>query len=136
MSPCIHDPDVLFNVEVTRSRSGAFLFLTSGSFTSDETWLLDAADPGVAPRLVVARQPELEYAVDHGGDWLYLLTNRDGAQELQDHARAGERSGDDGREWILHRDDVFVEGVDVFRDFAVVEERQDGLRRLRMQARR
>ena len=29
-----HDPDPLFNVGVRRSRSGAFIFLTSSSFTS------------------------------------------------------------------------------------------------------
>ena len=78
-----HDPDPLFNVGVRRSRSGAFVVLTSSSFTSTETWLLDARAPESAPQLVAARAPDVEYDVDHGGDWLYLLTNRDGARDFK-----------------------------------------------------
>jgi oligopeptidase B len=36
-------------------------------------------------------------------------------------------------DWLDHRDDVFVEGIEVFRDHVVVLERVDGLRRLRVQ---
>ena len=78
-----HDPDQLFNVGVRRSRSGTFIFLTSSSFTSTETWLLDAHAPESAPRLVAARAPDVEYDVDHGGEWLYVLTNRDGARDFK-----------------------------------------------------
>src|SRR5476649_1761630 len=77
------DPDPLFNVGVRRSRSGAFVFLTSSSFTSTESWLLDARVPESAPRLVAPRVADVEYDVDHGGDWLYLLTNRDGARDFK-----------------------------------------------------
>src|ERR1019366_3184490 len=56
--PVYHDPDPLFNVGVRRARSGAFIFLTSSSFTSTETWLLDAHAPESAPRLVAARAPD------------------------------------------------------------------------------
>jgi oligopeptidase B len=125
------DPDPLFNVGVRRSRSGAFVILTSSSFTSTESWLLDARAPETAPRLVAARAPDVEYDVDHGGDWLYLLTNRDDARDFK-VMRAPVAEPSVWSEWLPARDGMFVEGVDVFRDFAVISERERGLRRLRV----
>ena len=125
-----HDPDQLFNVGVRRARSGAFIFLTSSSFTSTETWLLDARAPESAPRLVAARAPDVEYDVDHGGEWLYVLTNRDGARDFK-VMRAPVSHPAAWAEWLGARAGVFVESAEVFRDFAVVSEREGGLRRLR-----
>ena len=125
------DSDPLFNVGVRRSRSGAFVFLTSSSFTSTETWLLDAHAPQSAPQLVAARAEDVEYDVDHSGDWLYLFTNRDGARDFK-VMRAPVENPSAWQEWLPLRNGVFVEGVDLFRDFAVVSERVNGLRRLRI----
>jgi oligopeptidase B len=126
-----HDPDQLFNVGVQRARSGEFILLTSSSFTSTETWLLDANAPEGAPRLVAARAPDVEYEVDHGGEWLYLLTNRDDARDFK-VMRAPVVRPDAWVEWLPSRDGVFVESIDVFSDFVVVSEREGGLRRLRV----
>jgi oligopeptidase B len=125
------DADPLFNVGVRRSRSGAFVFITSSSFTSTETWLLDAQSPDAAPRLVAARAAKVEYDVDHSGDWLYLFTNRDGARDFK-VMRAPVENPSAWEEWLPSRNGVFVEGADLFRDFAVVCERVNGLRRLRV----
>jgi oligopeptidase B len=129
--PVYRDPDPLFNVGVRRSRSGEFVFLTSSSFTSSETWLLDARAPERAPRLVAARASDVEYDVDHGGAWLYLLTNRDGARDFK-VMRAPVAEPAAWEEWLPARAGAFVDGVEVFRDFAVVSEREGGLRRLRV----
>ncbi len=126
-----HDADPLFNVGVRRSRSGAFVILTSSSFTSAESWLLDAHAPERVPRLVAARAADVEYDVDHGAEWLYLFTNRDDARDFK-VMRARVEDPAAWSEWLPARDGVFVEGVDVFRDFAVVSERERGLRRLRV----
>ncbi|HEV8409348.1 MAG TPA: S9 family peptidase, partial [Gemmatimonadaceae bacterium] len=125
------DADPLFNVGVRRSRSGAFVFLTSSSFTSTETWLLDARAPESTPQLVAARAIGVEYDVDHSGDWLYLFTNRDDARDFK-VMRAPVENPSAWEEWLPLRTGVFVEGVDLFRDFAVVSERVNGLRRLRI----
>ncbi len=125
------DPDPLFNVGVRRSRSGAFVILTSSSFTSTENWLLDAYAPEKAPRIVAARAPGVEYDVDDGGGALYLLTNRDGARDFK-VMRAPVSAPANWSEWLPLRPGVFVEGVDVFREFVVVQEREHGLRRLRV----
>ena len=129
-----HEPNVLFNVGVERLRSGKFIAISSGSFTQGETRVIDAMQPTRPARLIAARRPNVEYEVDHGNGWFWIVTN-DGATNFK-VARVRDDAADLTRweDWIAPRADVFVEGIDVFRDFAVVSERREGLRRLRVTA--
>lgn len=126
-----HEPDVLFNLGVRRSRSGKFIYLESGSFTSGETRVVDAENPERPPRLLAARRPQVEYEVTDIPGRFLILTN-DSARNF----RVLQASVDDPertRPFLAHRDTVFVENVLAFRDHVVISERSGGLRRLRVQ---
>ena len=125
------DDDVLYNVGVGRSRNGAWIHLVSGSFSSGETWLIDAHKPESAPLLVRRREALVEYEVSPGSEWIYILTNLAGAKNFK-VMRAPVADPGAWLEWIAHRPDVFVEGVDVFRDQIVLLERHEGLRKIRV----
>ena len=125
------DDDQLYNVGVGRTRNGAFVVLVSGSFTSGETWLLDAHNPESPPRLVRKREANVEYDVSVGADGLYILTNLGGAQNFK-VMRATVAEPGVWTEWMAHRPDVFVEGVDTFATHVVIQERHNGLRRVRV----
>ena len=60
------ETDALFRLHVGRSRSLAYLFLVSGSFTTTETRFCPAADPTGAWRMILPREKDHEYQVDHG----------------------------------------------------------------------
>jgi oligopeptidase B len=126
------EDDVLNNVGVFRSRSGKYVFIAADGFTSSEWRVIPAAEPAAAPRVIAPRRAGVEYAVDHGEDGFYVLTN-DGARNfrvvLAPEATPGPEHWTD---WLPHRDSVFVEGIDVFRGHVVVSERARGLRRLRV----
>ena len=128
-----HDSDVRCNVGVERTRSGAYVCISSASFTTSELWLIDAYQPGTAPRVVAPRTTDVEYDVAHGGAWLYITTNRDGARNFK-VMRAPVQAPSAWEEWMPHRPGVFVEDVDVFARYVVVQERRDGLRRLSVTA--
>jgi len=126
------DADVLFNVNLARSRSGEYILISSTSFTSSEWHLIPTARPTDAPRVVAPRRPGIEYEVEPGEGVLYITTN-EGAPNfrvmtapLRDPARAN------WRDWIAPRADVFIEGVMPFKHHVVVSERREGLRRLRI----
>ena len=125
------DDDVLYNVGVGRSRNGAWIHLVSGSFSSGETWLLDAHKPVSAPVLVRKREANVEYDVTAGTGWLYVLTNLGSARNFK-VMRAPVSAPGTWSEWLPHRDNVFVEGVDVFSRHVVILERHEGLRRIRI----
>jgi oligopeptidase B len=133
----LEETDALFRLHVGRSRSLAYLFVISGSFTSTEVRFCAADDPAAAWRTILPRERDHEYQVDHGrgpeGDVFYIRTNGGGRRNFRlvvtpvddTHPRRW-------RELIAHRDDVMLEEVEVFADHYVVQEREDGLIRLRI----
>jgi oligopeptidase B len=126
------EDNVLYDVSVFRSRSGKFVFIPADGYTSSEWRAIPTASPTTAPRVVAARRPNVEYSVEHGGGFFYILTN-DKAKNFR-IVRAPDTDGSvaSWQDWVPHRADAYVEGVDVFEKFAVVAERRDGLRRLRV----
>jgi oligopeptidase B len=131
------EADALFRLGVWRSRSRGLLLAGSGSFTTTEVRWLPAGDPTGAWRVVLAREREHEYAVDHGvgpgGDVFYIRTNLGGRRNFRlVVAPLDDPAPERWRELIAHRDDVMLEDVDVFAGHHVVHERADGLLRLRI----
>jgi oligopeptidase B len=125
-----HDPDPLFNVNLHRDRSDAWIVMGSGSFTSSEVHVIPTDAPTAAPRMLAARRPNVEYSVEGGAGHFYIHTN-DGAQNFKVmRARFDAGGPAQWEEWLPHRPAVYVEGVMPFRDHVVVMERREGLRRL------
>ena len=126
-----HEPDVLFNVGVSRMRSDEYIVIGAGSFTSGEARVIPTANPTAEPRLIAARRPGIEYSLEHGNGWFYLITN-DGAKNFRIR-RASDKPGTlEWTDWAPHSADVFIENFDVFDTFAVVVERRKGQRQLRV----
>jgi len=131
--PLIYEErDALFRVHVWRSRSLAYLFFGSRSFTSGDV-RFTRADALGDWRLIAPREKDHEYDVDHGGEMFYIRTNGGGRRNF----RLVTAPVDDPRperwtELVPHRDDVMLDDVDVFADHYVTHERERGLVRLRV----
>ena len=125
-----HEPDVHFDVDLLKSRSGRWILIEADSFSCSDWRVLPADRPEASPRLLAPRRPGVTYGVDHGEAGFYILTN-DGAVDFR-VLLAPESAADPAAwtEWLPARAGVFVEALDVFRDFVVVSERVGGLRQL------
>ena len=129
----LEETDALFRLGVGRSRSLAWLFAASRSFTSSEWRCLPATTPDGAWRLIHPREKDHEYDVDHRGDRFWIRTNGGGRRNFRLVSVLVESpAAEHWREEIAHRDDVMLEELDVFARHAVVHEREDGLIRLRV----
>jgi oligopeptidase B len=127
------ETDELFRLYVWRSRSRAYLFLGSHSFTSTEMRFLAADRPDGIWQVMQPREKDHEYHVDHAGDLFYIRTNADGARNFRLVVAPVDQPGKERWTEILpHRDDVMLDDLDVFADFFVLHEREDGLLRLRV----
>jgi oligopeptidase B len=129
------ETDALFHLTVERTRSLAYLIATSSSFTTTEVRYARAGISAAPWSLILPREHEHEYHVDHGGDRFYIRTNGGGRRNF----RLVTAPVDDPRparwtEVVPHRDDVMLEDMDVFSEHYVLQERQDGLMRLRVTA--
>ena len=135
--PVYEEPDELFRLGVARSRSLAYVFAVCGSHTATEARWLRAAEPGGPWRLIAPREKDHEYEVEHGtgpgGDLFYLRTNGGGRRNFRlVTAPVADPRPERWTELIAHREDVMLENVDVFAAHYVVQERVDGLPRLRV----
>ena len=122
----------LYNVTVLRSRSEKFIFIAADGFTSSEWRAIPAATPAVAPKVIRPRRPNVEYSVEHGGGFFYIHTNDQAKNFKIVRVPDSDPAAIKRQDWVPHRPEVFVEGVEVFNRFAVVIERRGGLRRLRV----
>lgn len=123
------EDDERFNIDVSRSRSGAFLFVIAASHTTTEIRWLDAQNPEAPLALIAARRPEHEYEADHQGDAFLIRTNDRGRNFRFVKTPVAAPSEDNWREVVPHRDTVMLESFLAFDGHAVLCERADGLPR-------
>jgi len=126
------ETDERFRVGVWRSRSLEWLFLMSASHTTTEVRFTRATEPGGEWRLVAPRTQDHEYDVGHRGDRFFIRTNLGAQQFRLVEAPVADPRPENWVEVVPHRPEVMLEWAELFRDHAVLLEREDGLPRLRV----
>jgi oligopeptidase B len=127
------EKDDTFNVSVSKSKSKKYITIASGSTLTDEYQTILADQPDSKFKVFQKRVRGLEYSISHYGDSFYIVTNKDKATNFKlmkvDEANT---SKDNWVDLIPHRDDVLIEGIDIFKDYLVVSERSNGLNKIRI----
>ncbi len=125
--------DDSFYMGIERTRDDKYIVIGVSSTVSDEQRYVPANEPGAAFTVLAKRERDVEYGADHfDGRWV-IRTNADGARNFKlVTAPTGSTSRKDWKDWIAHRDDVLIEGVELFDGFSAVAERSDGLERVRL----
>lgn len=122
--------DERFNLMVAKTRSRAFLVLSSSSHTTSESRVLDANRPEGRWRLVLKRRTGIEYEVDHHSDQIFIRINDTGPNFRLIAAPLSDWRAAHWREVLPHRDDVIVEGVELYKRWRIVSERRNGVPQL------
>ncbi len=121
------EPDERFNIGVGRTRSRKYLILEISSHTTSEARYLDAAEPTSEWKLVAPRQQDVEYYVDHRGDEFFIRVNDTGRNYRLVTAPVSAPAKANWKEIVPVRPDVMLNGIEVFQDFYVLVERENGL---------
>ena len=119
------EADEGFRVAVAETSSRAWIVIGTGDHVTSEVRLLPANDPLAEPILVAPRLVGREYDVDEHEGTLFIHTNDIDPQFRLCTAPVA----DPGRwtELIAPSADFYMTGVECYRDFFVVEGREDGL---------
>jgi oligopeptidase B len=127
------EQDYAFSTSVYKSRSKQFIVISSQSTDSSEIRLIPADKPGDAAKVILPREDKLEYRIRHVGDSLYIITNWQ-APNFRVLRVADNQLGEKSlwQEVIAARKDVLLSDVEVFENHLVLEERFDGLPRIRV----
>jgi oligopeptidase B len=127
------EKDDTFNVSVSKSKSKKYITIASGSTLTDEYQTILADQPDSKFKVFQKRVRGLEYSISHYDDSFYIVTNKDKATNFKlmkvDEANT---SKDNWVDLIPHRNDVLIEGIDIFKDYLVVSERSNGLNKIRI----
>ncbi len=125
------EPDPGFFLGVGLCASERFLLIESHDHTTSETRVIPADQPDAEPRLLAARQRDVEYEVEeHDGRWL-IRTNLDGAEDyciMQTPLGASGHA--QWRTLVPHRPGCLLRGMLVYRDWLVRLELEDGQPRI------
>lgn len=127
------EKDETFNVEVAKSKSRKYLAIESGSTLTTEYQILEADNPDGKFRIFQKRVRGLEYSINHYGDSFYIMTNADKATNFKlMKTLETATSKENWTEVVPHREDVLLEDIEIFKDFLVLEERTNGLNKIRI----
>ncbi len=127
------EKDDAFHTSVHTTRSRKYVVFTMGSTDSSEIRLVRAGDPDAEPAIFLPREEHHEYRIRHIEGMFYVLTNWQ-AKNFRLMKVKEEEIGDKShwQEVIAHRPDVLLQDMEIFTNYLVVNERIDGLARIRV----
>ncbi|SDA26093.1 S9 family peptidase [Sphingomonas sp. NFR15] len=119
------EADEGYRVGISETSARNWIIIATGDHVTSEVYLLPAHDPLAKPLLVSARQPGREYDVDEHDGTLFIHTND--ADPMWRLCTASIDAPGEWRERIAPSAHFYMTGVSCFRDFFIVDGREDGL---------
>ena len=123
--------DDTFGVSVYKTKSKKYLVIASYSTLTSEYQILNANTPNRDFKVFQPRVRGLEYGISHFEDSFYVVSNADGAQNFKLSKTSELKT--EKKYWkdvIPHREAVLLENIEIFKDFLVVTERENGLNKI------
>ncbi len=127
-----HEEDVTYNTYVYKTKSRRYLVISSSSTLSDESRILDASQPDGEFRVFQPRRKDLKYEIAHSADKFFIRTNLKALNFRLMESDEVNTTTENWKEVIAHRSEVLLEDVDVFDGFLALQERKEGLTRIRI----
>lgn len=126
------EEDEAYSSAVFGTSSGNYIFIGSFSTLSTEYCFINADDPHAAFQVIIPRSEKHEYYISEAKDTFYIKSN-DQAKNFRVLSLDPKLSGlENCKEIIAHDDKVLIEDIESFDDFMVIEERYNGLTRLKV----
>ena len=126
------DKNELFDVYGGRTRDKKMILIASGSKTSTEYLYVPADRPTEAPKVILPREADHEYSVDHRDGLFYIRTNQGAKNFRLVTAPVANPGKANWKEIIPHRPAVKLDDIDLFADHLVVSELEGGLQHIRI----
>ena len=127
------EKDETFSAFVTKTKSRKYLVIGSYSTVSTEYQVLEADNPDGTFRVIQPRERDLEYDIAHYNDHFYIKTNKDGATNFKLMKTPENKTTKENWEDVIpHREDTLLEDFSIFKNYLVLEERNNGLFKIRI----
>jgi oligopeptidase B len=128
-----NETDETFNTFVYKTKSKKYIVIASSSTLTTEYQFINAETPDKAFKIFQQREHELDYTIAHYNNSFYIITNKDGATNFK--LQKTSELTTEKEYWqdvIPYREDVLIEDIEIFKDYLVINERENGLNKLRI----
>ena len=119
--------DEAYHLYVGKTRSQAYILMSSGSSVTSETHYLDANNSSASFQLIHPRTTGLLYEIDHHSDYFYIVTNEEAINFKLMKTLVASPAKENWQTVIAHREDVLLSGISLFANHLVIYERKGGL---------
>ena len=126
------EKDVLFNVGIGRSRDKKMLFIGSYAKTMREYRYLSADNPLGEWKVLSPRREGHEYSADFNAGEFYIVTNKDAENFKVVRAPVNDPGEKNWTDFIAYNPAIKIDGIDFFKNYAVVSEIENGLEYLKV----
>ena len=130
--PVYEEKDELYRIRLNKTRDKQYLMLEITSTDTNEVRYLRASEAQASFAVFLPREKKHRYEVDHRERLFYIRTNKNAKNFQIVTAPETDVSPKNWKVFVPHSDDVLVEGIDLFRGFAVALEKTRALNRLRV----
>ena len=128
-----HERDETFGTFVYKTKSQKYIVIGSYSTLSTEYQFLNADTPEENFTVFQPRERDLEYGISHYNGDFYILTNKDKATNFKlMKVNDTDTLKENWIDVIPHRKEVLIEDVSIFKNYLVLEERTNGLSKIRI----
>ena len=125
------EEDETFSVYSYKTKSNKYIVIASQSTLSDEYLIINANDHNKKYKIFQKREKGLEHSITHFNDKWYVRTNKDKATNFKLMVCDDKKTSKEyWKDFIPHRKNVLLEDIDVFKNFFIVIERYNGLKRI------
>ncbi|MFZ9587082.1 MAG: S9 family peptidase [Crocinitomicaceae bacterium] len=124
--------DERFYVSLSKTIDNAFVLIACHSSTTSEILLVNASLPAEKAHVFLPRKSGHIYEVSHHDQGFYILSNHDAPNKKILFSESIPTDIDSCQTYVAHNPEVLIEEVSVFKNFILIEARQNGLRKLRI----
>ena len=126
------EKDEKFSVGIGNSKTKKLILIYSYSSTTSEEQWIDANNPSTLPTIFIPRSAGHIYEISDHPNGYYILSNDDAVNKKICFSATAPTSITECREFIPHDPAVLIESVSCFKDFILLEERKNGLLKLKL----
>jgi oligopeptidase B len=126
------EKDELYDISAGKTRDLKYIVLQIEAKDTTEVRYLRADRPNDPFTVLLPREKGHRYYLDHRENLFYIRTNKPGHNFAVMTAPVDDPSPKNWKTFVAHRENVRIQDIDVFKDFAVAVEKSEALNQLRV----
>lgn len=121
-----------YYLDIEKTKDKEYLLVSLETITSTEVFFISMDDPDFVLNCMIPRKENVVYSAEHSGSHFYIYTNDEAENFRVLQIPENDFSRAVWKEAVPHNPYVSLEEFDIFRNYLVVYQRENGLQQIRV----